>query len=136
MMKFKKGAIPEEPDKGVDFSNEKSIVVPDQAMSLQTILEKFTRGEELAIGMDSEFGDDNLDNPLNVDLEKLATADLTEKAEFVEELRKVQNDWRSVEKAEAEKAEAERAAAVKAADEKRIRAAARKLAKENSKKSA
>jgi len=131
-MKYKGKAIPK-PSPGVDFTNEKSIVVPDQSMSLEEILRRFTRSESLPVGKKTEYGDES-DNPLNVDLEKLAKSDITERHEYMDKLDEVQKQYNRQEKIKAEdlkKAEAERA---KIAEQKRINLAAKRLAKENSKK--
>lgn len=86
-MKFKKSAIPE-PSKGVDYRKVKDEVVPDQGMSLKEILERYTRGEALPVGHDTQYGDSpDDDNPLDVDVEKIATMDLTEKDEFKKEMQ-------------------------------------------------
>lgn len=135
-MKYKAIAIPK-PSPGVDFSKEVALVVPDQSMSLQEILKRFTRGESLPIGVSTEYGDENLDNPLNVDLEKIRLADLVDQADYVDKLKDVKTRYDKQEKQKAAKIAADKAAAAKAADEKRIQEAARELAaKESSKKSA
>lgn len=134
-MKFKSKAIPE-PSVGTDYSKVKDIVVPDQSMSLSEILERFTRREPLQIGHNVEFGNEDDSNPMNVDLEKLACSDLTEKAEFKEKLKDVQRKFEHQEKAKADKAKADKAIADKLAEEKRIRSLALKMAKGNSDKSA
>lgn len=128
-MEFKKSAIPV-PSKGTDYSKEVDIVVPDQSMSLQEILERFTRGEPLEVGHDVQDGDDS-DNPLNIDLEKLANSDLVDKAEFVEKLKDVQRRYNVQEKEKAAKIKAQKLEEYKRKDQKRIQAAARKIAKEN-----
>lgn len=134
MLTFKKSSTPA-PSVGEDYSNEIDQVVPDQNMSLEEILTRFTRGETLPVGFDVQEGDADSDNPLNIDLEKIANSDLVDKEEFINKLRQVQQEY--------EKQEAEKAAALKAKkeeefkklDEKRIRIAARKLAKTEAKKS-
>lgn len=134
-MKWISKSIPV-PSEGQDFSNAVDQLVPDQSMSLQEIIKRFTRGEALPVGMETNPGDEDLDNPLNVDLEKLANADLVDKDEYKDKLKEVQRKYDAQEKAKAKKkAEADKAA-VKAADEERIRLAAEKLAKESSGKSA
>lgn len=122
-MKYKKFAIPQ-PSLGEDYTNVPVIVVPDQSLSLKDILERFTRDESLPIGQETNYGEnEDDDNPLHVDLEKLAVADLTEKAEYRETLaavtknyerqekqkafKKAQADKISAENAEAERIEAE-----------------------------
>lgn len=116
------------PSDGVDFSKEESVVVPDQSMSLQEILERFTRGEPLPVMHETQYGDDDLDNPLNEDLEKMANADLVDKAEYRDRLKEVQVNYEKQEKIKsakkakeaAEMAEKERESAIQAEVEKRL----------------
>lgn len=107
-MKYKSVAWPPVQD-GEDYTDVPVIVVPDQSMSLNEILERFTRDEPLPVSFDvAEGGDENLDNPLNIDLEKLAHADLTEKAEYYDALSELGRKYRDEQKARSqEKAEAE-----------------------------
>lgn len=118
-MKFINTALPK-PSEGISFIGIKDEVVPDQSMSLQEILERFTRGEAIPVGMQTETGDEDLDNPLNVDLEKMKFADLTDKAEYSEKLEEVKRSYDKQEKKKAAKIAAETAAAQKAAEEKKI----------------
>lgn len=121
-MKFRTRAIPE-PSKGLDFSKEIVLVVPDQSLSLEEILERFTRGEELPVKFDGEYLEES-----DVDLEKLGKFDLVEKAEYVEKLKAVQADY-AAQEAEKQRAEDEaRAKAAQLAYEKKVRIAAKKLA--------
>jgi len=98
-MEFKSIASPL-PSKGVDFRSIKKQVVPNQSMSLQEIIERFTRGEPLPIGQEGSFseGED--------DLEKLKTMDLVDKQEYIDKLKSTQ---KSYEKQEYEKSMAEKA---------------------------
>lgn len=126
-----KNAVPE-PSVGEDYSKIVSLVRPDQSLSLQEILDRFTRGESLPVEFQAEFGADDPDNPLNVDLEKLQHADLVEKAEYIEKLKAISENYRKQEASKAKKkADEDRQAAIKA-DEERILRAAEKLAKEKS----
>lgn len=127
-MQYKKSSIPS-PWEGVDYTGVEDIVVPDQSMSLEEILHRFTRGETLPVGMEMEMGDDSLDNPLNIDLEKLANSDLVDKEEFIGKLRDVQARYNEQEKQKAADAKAKADAKFKELDEKRIARAARELAK-------
>lgn len=125
------------PDDGKSYDlviTEEYQVVPDQSLSLQEILDRFVRNEELPVDMGGEYGDEDDDNPLNVDLEKLKDADLVDKAEYMEQLKEVKTayDKQENQRIAYEQAEAEKKA--KLAEEKRIRIAARKLAKGNSEK--
>lgn len=98
-------------------------------MSLEEILRRFTRGEPLDVDMGGEYGEDDIDNPLNVDLEKLKTADLTEKAEYQERLNEVKTKYEKQEaeksakakKAAFEKAEKAKAEAIEAEVQKRLK---------------
>lgn len=103
---------------GQDYSNVVDLTIPDQSLSLQDILERFTRNETLPVDMGGEFGDEDFDNPLNVDLEKMGRADLTEKADYYNALEQLKKRYKAQEKAEADKAEA----IAKKAEEDRIRA--------------
>lgn len=101
--------------KGQDFSKVVDMTVPDQSLSLQEILERFVRNEPLPIGKGGEYDDDaDLDNPLSIDLEKIARADMTEVMEYynaLEDLKKrydAQEKKAAQEKAEADKLEYER----------------------------
>lgn len=135
-MKYKLSSIPE-PALGVDYSEEVDLVVPDQSMSLEEILYRFTRGESLPVGFDVNFDEDSdMSNPLNVDLEKIANSDLVDREEFIDKLKDVQRRYNEQEKAKAEAEAKRKEEEFKKLDEKRIRLAARKLAKESSNKSA
>lgn len=133
-MIFKSIAIPE-PSEGLDFTDVVDQVVPDQSMSLEYILKRFTRGEPLPIGHEVSYGSES-EGFLDVDLEKLAASDLVDKAEYIEKLNEVKSAYEKQEKQKAQNARADAEAKAKAAEEKRIRIAARRLAKESSKPSA
>ena len=96
---------------------EPSIVQPNQSMSLQEILERFTRGEELAVGKDVQYHESD------DDLEKVANMDLVDKQEFAEKLAETQRKYAAQEKrrekAERDKIVAE--AAKKLADEQKAK---------------
>lgn len=130
-MKFKSSAIPN-PSLGEDYSQVEDIVVPDQSMSLEEILVRFTRGEPLQVGFDAEFGSEEMDNPLNVDLEKLANSDLVDKEEFIRSLKELQGRYNKQEKEKADKLAAEKLAAFEKKDALRIKRAAKKLAEQSS----
>lgn len=132
-MKYKINAIPE-PDLGVDYSNEIDAVVPDQSMSLEEILQRFTRGEQLPIGMEVSEGDESGDNPLNMDLEKIANSDLVDKEEFIGKLRDIQKRYDTQEREKREAEAKRKQEEFEKLDQKRIRMAARKLAKESKEK--
>lgn len=131
-MKYKQSSLPA-PSVGDDYSKVKSIVVPDQSLSLKDILTRFTRGEPLNVAHPVAYGVEGMDT----DLEKLSNADLVDKAEYMDKLKNVQKLYDKQEKAKAAKEAADKAAADKLAEQKRIRMEAKKLAaKESSKKSA
>ncbi|QCQ85060.1 hypothetical protein [Blackfly microvirus SF02] len=119
-MKFKSIASPA-PSQGLVITGKK-LVVPDQTLSLQEIIERFTRGEALPIARAPVFDEDGED-----DLEKVSHMDLVDKQEFVDSLKKTQLDF---EKQEKKKARKERERLDKLAVEK---LAADKLAAEKSK---
>lgn len=131
-MFYKKSSIPE-PSLGEDYSNEIDIVVPDQSLTLEEILTRFTRGETLPVGMDVNDGEDS-DNPLNIDLEKLANSDLVDKEEFIGKLRSLKNEYQEQERKKAAEVKAEQQKKFEELDKKRIRIAAKKLAAEESSK--
>lgn len=130
-MIFKKASIPR-PSVGHRIT-EKSQVLPDQSLTLQEILTRFVRHEALPVGHDYAYGSENMDpesdSPLNVDLEKLKFADLTEKDDYKAETHRVKEAYEEAEKRKADKA-AKVAADKKAAeDEARIQAEVEKRAK-------
>jgi len=124
-MVTKKHAFPE-PSLGEDFKKIPKILVPDQSLSLKEILTRFTRGEAVPVGKQGEF-DDEADE----DLEKLANADLVDKAEFIDRMEQIRRAHDKQEKAKAKREAEAKLADAKAAEDKRVRIAARKLAKQN-----
>lgn len=70
-------------------------VVPDQSMSLEEILSRFTRGEAVNVGKDVNYHESN------DDLEKVSRMDLVDKAEYSEKLRQTQFDFNKQQKAKA-----------------------------------
>lgn len=70
----------------------KKMVVPDQSMSLEEILARFTRGEAVPIGRDGSYHESE------DDLEKVSRMDLVDKAEFVEKLKQTQKDFEKQER--------------------------------------
>lgn len=92
-MKWKSVATNETPWEGVDFSNEKVLVVPDQSLSIEEILERFTLGQSLEIGRDGNYDDEGHD-----DLEKLQFVDLVDKEEYIDKLRQTQKNYEKQEK--------------------------------------
>lgn len=96
-MKFRSTTIPK-PAQGADFSKEKVQVVPDQSLSLQEILTRFTRGEPLEIGREVNFHD----SP--DDLEKIAHLDLVEREEYIESMKEIQKRYKEQEEARKKKA--------------------------------
>lgn len=136
-MKFKGKSIPER-SKGMDGFGV-SEFVPNQSLSLHEILMRFSRGEAMDIGTRGAFGeaeDEDLDNPLNVDLEKVRHMDLVDKHEFIDEMKAHQDRYRDQEMAKKLKQDAIAAEEAKKAEERRIRRMARNYAKENSEKTA
>lgn len=95
-MKYKKTSIPN-PSLGVDYSKEVDQVVPDQSMSLQEILARFTRGEPVPVGHETSEGIQE------DDLEKLKHADLVDKAEYKEKLEEIKTKYEKQEAAKAKK---------------------------------
>lgn len=128
MFKYKSIATPAQ-GKGQSFVGVKKAVVPNQAMSLQEILERFTRGEPLEIGRGEGQYDDGPD-----DLEKLSHMDLVDKAEYVDRLKQTSKQF---EKQEKEKARKEKERLDKMAVDKLAadKMAAEKAAEQQSRKS-
>ena len=129
-MRFRAVGMPG-PSKGVKIPG-KLLVLPDQSLSLQEILQRFTRNEALPVGHNVDWGgvDDNEpESELDVDLEKLAKADLTYKDDFREKVNAVKERYEREERERQAKKAADKKAADIAAQEKRIRIEARKLAK-------
>lgn len=92
------------PSKGISFKDIPKVVKPNEALSLQEILERFTRGEALDIGKEPRYHDSELD------LEKLRGLDPIEREEIIEGLSAVQATYR---RQEEEKKKAAVAAEVK-----------------------
>lgn len=96
-MKFRSIAFPA-PSAGVKIKGP-SLVVPNQSMSLQEILTRFTRHEELPVYHEGAYDEDG-----DEDLEKLANADLVDKEEYAAKLEEVKQKYDRQEKAKAKKA--------------------------------
>jgi len=95
-MKFKSIASPESTP-GISFKGVKKQVVPNQALSLQEILERFTKGEPLEVGRDVQYHESD------DDLEKVSHMDLVDKQEYMDKLKQTQKDYESQEKRKAQK---------------------------------
>lgn len=93
-------------------------VQPNQAMSLETILERFTRGEPVAIGRDVQYHESD------DDLEKVSNMDLVDKAEYVDKLKQTQKDYEKQEKKK--QADVRKAAQAKILEEERAKLAQKK----------
>jgi len=115
-MKFKSSAFPNPCLGQKDFGPV--LVVPNQAMSLEEILERFTRGEPVAVGRETSYHESD------DDLEKVSKMDLVERDEYIDKLKQTQKDY---EKQEKRKVAKER--------EKLLKEAAEKLAAEKQKAS-
>lgn len=105
-MKFKCISLPD-PSSGQSYKGEKKVVVPNQALSLQEILERFSRNEEVPVGKDASYddGDD--------DLEKVAHMDLVDREEYVDKLVQIQNLHKAQERAKTKAAKEKAAAELK-----------------------
>lgn len=94
------------------------LVLPNQALSLREILQRFTRGEPIAIGKETTYHESD------DDLEKVSHLDLVDREEFVNRLKLTQKDYEKQEKlkelaqreAIRKKLEEEEAAKLKAAE--------------------
>lgn len=80
---YSKPAWPINEYAGQDFSHEEVLTVPDEDMSLQEIIERFTRGEALPQGFPTSYyeGED--------DIEKLQHLDIVDKRAYVEKMQTV-----------------------------------------------
>lgn len=125
-MKFKSIAFPE-PRQGRSFLGVEDQTKPDLSMKLSHILAKFTRGETLPV-LHEGYSDES-----GIDMEKLRYADLTEKDEVKENLKRIQREYERQEKEKKAKADADAKARAQAEYEKKVRLAARKMAKQSSK---
>lgn len=96
MMKYKSFSIPD-PVEGQVFTDKKS-VLPNQSLSLQEILERFTRGEPLEIGREGAQYDDGPE-----DLEKVSHWDLVDRAEFINKLKQTTKHYEKQEKVRLQK---------------------------------
>jgi len=90
---------------GQSFVNVKSVVIPSQSMSLQEIINRFTRREALPIEKNGIY------NEFAGDLEKMAREDITERHERAAEMKA------RIAKAEKKKAKIEATAKAKADQE-------------------
>jgi hypothetical protein len=82
-MQYRKEAIPAEAQ-GLSFAGVVDQTVPDQSMSLHEILERFTRGEPVAVGMPVHDDEES-----DIDIDKLSRLDLTDQAMLREYLHGV-----------------------------------------------
>lgn len=98
-MKFKSLSIPKETKGQGPFPP--SITVPDQSLSLEEILQRFTRGEPIQAGHDTSYHESE------DDLEKVSHMDLVDREEYVDKLKITQANYDKQEKRKA-KAEKER----------------------------
>lgn len=89
-MKFKSIAVPVTYKGQTDFP--KKIVVPDQSLSLEEILLRFSRNEALPIGQDAGYHESE------DDLEKISKMDPVDKAAFVEKQKATQKMYEKQEK--------------------------------------
>lgn len=104
------------------------MVVPDQSLTLEEILRRFTRGEPLEIGRTDGVYDDEGED----DLEKVQHMDLVDREEFVDRLKETKKQFEKQEKQRAkdEKARLDKLAVEKLAADK---LAAEKAAEKQSK---
>lgn len=89
-MTFKSVANPA-PSAGLVIVSKK-LVQPNQAMSLEEIISRFTRGEKLAIGREMSYHESD------DDLEKVSTMDLVDREEYVDKLKETQKEYDKQEK--------------------------------------
>lgn len=75
------------PYKGQDFSKVEVLTIPDASMSLQEIIDRFTRNEAVDVGFPVNFHESE------DDLEKLRFLDPVEKREYIEKMKAVQDAY-------------------------------------------
>lgn len=103
-MKFRSISLPK-PSQGLDFKGIKKVTVPNQSMSLEEILTRFTRGEEIPIGQPTTYQDDeNISSHLDVDFEKIQYMDLVDRDEFAKTLKQTIGDYNDQTKARQKRA--------------------------------
>lgn len=132
-MKFKKLAVPA-PSEGISFEGVVDQVVPDQTIKLKEILERFVRKEALPVGHRGTYGSDGSidpesDSEFNVDVEKARHWDLTERAEFADKVSAARRESEKAEKDRLKKEAADKALRDQKDFDKKVRIAARKMAK-------
>lgn len=138
MIQYKSIVSPSPRPASRDWTKVEKLTVPDQSLSLQDILERFTRKEALPIGKEVSYNDEvEIDSPFAVDLEKLAKADIIDKNEAVAQWKEVSQTYEREQKArEAQQKKAAEKAA-KEAEESRIQKEVEaRVAKQSSKESA
>lgn len=131
-MIFKKSAIPV-PSQGLVIT-EVDQVVPDQSLSLREILTRFVRDESLPVGGKGQFGnglDPEVDSPLNIDIEKAAHWDLTERDEFNQKVEEMKETFEKQERAKKKRAHDEEMARKKVEFEKAVETEVEKRSKKN-----
>jgi len=84
-MKFISIAHPK-PSEGIGFDPKTSLVIPDQSLTLEQILERFTRGEQLTVGKPTYY-DDLDEEQEGYDYEKIRQMDMIDKAELLQSLK-------------------------------------------------
>lgn len=112
-IQFKTRAIPE-PSEGLDLSGEELLTVPDQAMSLQEILDRFTRKESLPIATDGLYENDT-DDVGEIDLGKFHAMDIVDQYSHIENMFEKQQRYEN--ELEQARAEALEHAKIKAMEE-------------------
>lgn len=111
---------PKVQSKVIDFSKSKNVTVPNQSMSLQEIIRRFTRKESLPIEKEGTYED------RFGDLEKLSRQDITVRLERAGEIKR----WRSRIQDQIDQAEAARKILEQEENEKRIQGEVEKRLKD------
>lgn len=135
---YKSIASPTPKGSSRDWSKLEKLTVPDQSLSLQDILDRFSRKEALPVGKDPSYNDEiEIDSPFAVDLEKLGQADILDKMEHAEQWREISDTFKREEAARvAKKTAADKKAAKEAENERIEKEVQARIAKESSKPSA
>lgn len=95
MMKYRSQACPA-PSAGTPTLDKKN-VVPNQSISLQEILLRFTRNEALPVGNEVHYHESE------DDLEKVKHMDLVDRYEFIDKLKETQERYQQQERLKAER---------------------------------
>jgi len=78
---------PLRPRQGQDLSKEPIVTVPNQAMTLQQIIDRFIRKESLPVGQEGVYGSELGEAQAIGDLEKVGRQDFTVQDDMIRDVR-------------------------------------------------